>query len=87
MDFFVNLKPFYWNLFFSFPMKTTFVHASLYAIIFLLAFFSFLIVAVTILSAVLNELGGKVVVEAGLIEHAQITICYIPRHDHLQSIN
>ena len=31
-------------------------------------------IAVAILSAVLNEFGGKVIEEAGLIEHAQITI-------------
>ena len=29
---------------------------------------------IAILFAVLNEFGGKVVVEAGLIEHAQIAI-------------
>ena len=56
--------------------------------LFLLAFLSFLLdFCCHQLSAVLNQFGGKAVIEAGLIEHAQITIWHIPRHKHLQTVN
>ena len=43
--------------------------------------------SVTFLSAVSISFSGHVVIRVWLIMFVQVTIWYIPRHDHLQSVN